>query len=120
MCANSRLIARLSAYRFVACCDCCGGIVHLAWDNLTLSLSPQDFASLCSFLNAYPAPPEVGREGFLEAHSKAASTRLWVGRIGIHLEHLEWAELCHLCLLAQHRLDQALPRSAASPVRLPN
>ncbi len=120
MCANSRLIARLSAYRFVACCDCCGGIVHLAWDNLTLSLSPQDFASLCSFLDAHPVPPEVGREGFLQARSKAASTRLWVGRVGIHLEQLEWAELRHLCFMAQHSLNQALPQPTASLVRLPN
>jgi hypothetical protein len=120
MCSENRVIARLSEYRFVSCCNCCGGIIHLAWDNLILSLSPQDFAKLDDFLSVHPGLPEAQREGFLEASTKAGSTRLWVGNAGIRLERLEWGELRHLCFMARQKLAQAKPTTAALPMRVMN
>ncbi|AWR87268.1 hypothetical protein [Meiothermus taiwanensis] len=109
MCNHTRIIAKLSEYRFVGYCNCCDGIIHLAWDNLTLHLAPKDFARLEDFLASNRTLSEPRQDGFLEASPQARATRLWIGNVGLRLEPLEWAELRHLCFVARQRLRQSPP-----------
>ncbi|RIH86773.1 hypothetical protein Mrose_01620 [Calidithermus roseus] len=109
MCKGSRTLSRISPHRFIAYCDCCGGIVHLAWDNLTLALSPQDFRRLNEFFTHHAEPPKVQEEGvevvlYQRESPSSVSVRLWIGNVGLRLERLGWGELRHLCFLASQTL----------------
>lgn len=56
-CGHARLLAQHSICRYIAACDCEGGMVHVSWDVATLHLNFQDFHAFARVLETASLEP---------------------------------------------------------------
>jgi hypothetical protein len=96
MCENLTMLAKESATRFIAQCEC--GTVHLVWDNLSLRLRPPAFIGLAEYVCA--------KAGDLLNRDDQKGIGFRINGIGVRFPHEALATLRDLMHLAMLQLDE--------------
>ncbi len=106
MCQYLEIIAQISEYQYLGCCE--HGSVHLGWYYGTVHLQPDDFRRVANLLEQSIAPRwiELRGENCGLIRQRNGCFQLWIGQAVVFLLEAELRQLVELVRAALPTLEQ--------------
>lgn len=107
MCQHLEVVAQISEYQYLGCCE--HGSIHLVWYYGTFHLRPDDFRRVANLLEQSAAHwVELRGENCGLVRQRNGCFQLWIGQAVLFLLEAELYQLVELVRAAQPTLEQIL------------